>query len=682
MATLQEIEAEIARRRGQQQQIQQVTDLQTAQAQDLQAIQSEIARRQVPRETPGQIARAPGGVLAEAPEEARAVRELPELGTGGLLAGESQAEIAKIIPAVLTTTDPEELGQILTANFPDVGLSRTPEGDLLATNNKTGATVVVNKPGISKLDVMQGLGLVAAFTPAARVAAIPAGVAGRAAVGAVGAGLTETAIQSLQEQLGGELNPEEIAIAGALGGVAEIVIPAIQAIRQARTARQIGAVGEEIEAVGRQIEVGREAAEATGVPLFQAQQTGIPAQLEKQAFVAQLPAGTQRATAQLRAQNEAVSTAVDDFLGLIAPPEAITRGAEKFRTAARNAVERQALIRKERTSPIYRDAFRQGADVDLAPVNSIIEESLEEFPKGGEVVRNLTKIKGLLTRDGAPTLRQLHNAKLEIDQMINKVGETSLGNTTKAEILKIKDQLLTQMDDASDLYRTARETFAAESPAVTRLQESLIGKIADIDDTQLKAVSRRVFDPAETNPQVITQAKKVIQDIDPDAWNELLRVELERRIGGIKATLDPGTAENVPGQMFNALFGNAKQRRVLFNSVDGEAAKNLKYLETVLGRARLGRPGGSQTAAREEIKRELRGGAVSSVRDFFRQPVSTFISTGEDAQFNRRVKAMANALFDPQWKPRVTKLRKLGTDSPAAARAMAQLLQDVEREEE
>jgi len=114
------------------------------------------------------------------------------------------------------------------------------------------------------------------------------------------------------------------------------------------------------------------------------------------------------------------------------------------------------------------------------------------------------------------------------------------------------------------------------------------------------------------------------------------------------------------------------------NSLDAEGKKNLKYLRTALSKARLGRPGGSQTAGREEIKRELRGGVFQSLRDFFKAPISTLVSTGEDAAFNRRAAALSKALFDPTWKAEMKELRKFSPKSPAAARAFTQLLNDIE----
>lgn len=616
-------------------------------------------------------------------EPTRAVKELPELAFSGLLSEESISTVSKIVPALLTTTNPREMGDILTANFPHIGIIEDEQGNLIAANNKTGVQAVINKPGASAIDVLQTLGIGSAFVPGAQLAgaALKIGVPTAATVGATTAGLTQAGLEGLQAQAGGEFNKEEVAIATVLGGAAELVLPAINAVRQARQSKEIGEAVQATEDVAGQVKTGIEAAEATDIPLFQAQQTAIPAQLEKQSFLAQLPAGTQRASKELAKQNRAASNAVDDFLAQIAPDEAVITGPEKLRAAAEIAVKEKFRIRKEASSPIYKQAFRRQrrGKTDLINTDGLqtkITEMSKQFDPNGQISINLNKaLKKIENADG--NLQKLHLAKTEIDQTINSFGQDSVGNTTKRFLADIQRDLTDELVKQSPSYRAARDEFIRLSPPVNKIQESIIGKIAALDDTQLKNVSKRIFDPAETNPEIIKRAKKIIQDVDPDAWNAIFRSEIERRIGSIRSTLEAGTTENVPGQIFNAMFGNTKQRRVLFNAVDGDAKKNLKFLETALSRARLGRPGGSQTAIRGEIIKELKGGMGSAVRDFFQKPISTLVTTGEDAAFNARVRALTDVMFDPQWKPRVNELRKLSPNSPAAARAMVQLLDDA-----
>ena len=142
---------------------------------------------------------------------------LPELQKSGLLSGESAAKVSAIAPVLLATTDPNEIAKIITSNFENVGLTynKDAQGSVfpILVNNETGAATVINKPGLSGFDVMQGLGLAAAYTPAGRSATL------------AGAGLksaaTETAIQSGQKLAGGDFNPEQIAMSAGLGSLAK-----------------------------------------------------------------------------------------------------------------------------------------------------------------------------------------------------------------------------------------------------------------------------------------------------------------------------------------------------------------------------------------------------------------------------------------------------------------------------
>tara|TARA_R110000850_G_C9996087_1_gene467983 strand:+ start:30752 stop:33736 length:2985 start_codon:yes stop_codon:yes gene_type:complete len=911
----------------------------------------------------------------------------PELGTLPEFGTTQEGDTPTIALGFLSTFDPQAQMDIIKETIPESSFETFDDGTTVIEVPTADGGVrrsVLNRPGFSPQDLTTSVAQALSFVPAARLAGLGKTLMAKIGIGGAAAGATEQALQETGIALGREeRDPLATGLAVGLGGVAEAVVPVIQGLRTARQAKQFGAAVDELDQLKPTVETAQAATEATNIPLFQAQQTLVPTQLEKQAFVTQLPAGTQAAVKGLKAQNQAAGDAVETFINNIAPPEAVITGAEKVRTAAQNAVAKIKDIRKEKASPLFQQAFKEGADVDLKPVNDLITEELAELPATGEIAKSLNKIQslikgkaatpvapltikseaspfaspsfksaerlstkggsidivesefapaknsiveffvdegsrgqgiggqlldeaikkyggdlsgafsskeslqaaynrgfrglggnkgktlakleaeraanssvtlshtagtakpaaaaspdlglksvplrngnevgtgkpfkgffvkntenvkaqgqaagidfgqnlepkgdfinvsqsdiiakspppgfvggevsfnnplvlefkstnsqgwkkdlsdlyggktgkalttaiekdgfdGILTVDGGqldeavrlsavsgktakpaavdpvqataqavkkPSLRLLHNAKLEIDQMLNKVGESSLGNTTKTKLTAVKAALLQQIDDASPAYSQARKTFAAESPAVTKIQESIIGKIADLDDTQLKQVASKIFDPQQTNPQVMLKAKKSIQDVDPDAWNEIVRVEIERRLGGVRATAESGTIENIPGQLFKALFPNDKSTRVLMNALDANGKANLKFLQTSLGRARLGRAGGSQTAAREEIKKELRGGFTEGIRGFLGRPIhqtgqaavtAVSGSTAESA-FNKRVATLSKALFDPTWKAEMKKIRALNPNSPASARAMTQLLNDVEQ---
>lgn len=421
------------------------------------------------------------------------------------------------------------------------------------------------------------------------------------------------------------------------------------------------------------------ATDTTGIELFQAQKTLNPDTIQQQSYIADLPEGAIKARDALLKQNQQAVDAVDSILGAIAPAEQVGGGAERVRNAAQNAIEVAKQIRREKASPLYQGAFDIGADVDVNSVIDSINNRLDDLPPSGEISKQLLKVRTLIKgkKEGQPSLKRLHNSKLEIDQMIEKVGEGSLGNTTKRELVSIRNELLEKIHDASPAYKEAGQEFARLSEPVNKIVDSPIGRIAKLDDVQLKQVSNVLFDPS-MNIDVINKAKKTIQEVDPGAWDGIVRTEIEKRLGAIRSDIgdlsDTASTENVPAQIHSALFSTEKKRNVLFQSVDGETRKNLKYLESALRRASKGRPGGSQTAVRRDIERRLKGGVFQSIREFFKAPIETTASIGEDAAFNLRKKALAEALFDPTWKSEFQQLRDLPPESTKAKRVMENIL--------
>lgn len=614
----------------------------------------------------------------------------PELGTLPEFGATPEGDTFKIALGFLSTFDPKAQLDIIQEAIPEAVFETTADGStIIETPTEDGGTrrSVLNRPGFSPQDFSTSIAQVLSFIPAARLAGLGKTLAQKIGIGGAAAGVTEQALQETGVELGRtERDPTGTAIATVTGGLSEVVAPAIAAFKGSRQAAKFAAGADEIEQVAGSVATAREATEATGVDLFQAQQTGVPAQLEKQAFVAQLPAGTRSAVEGLKKQNKQAGDAVETFLGTIAPDQAVVTGSERIRTAAQTAVAATKRARSEASSPIYKQAFRrqrQGKieSIDLDQLQTKISSMSAQFEQRGQIAKNLNSALDKIENAGG-NLQKLHLAKIEIDQTINSFGADAVGNTTKRFLTDIKKDLTDELIKQSPSYRAARSEFIRLSPPVTKIQESIIGKVANLDDTQLKQASSKLFDAAETNPSVVAKAKKAITDVDPGAWDEIVRVELEKRLGSIKATAADGDIQNIPGQLFRALFPNDKSTRVLMNALDDNGKKNLNYLKTVLGRARTGRPGGSQTAAREEIKRELRGGSLQAIRQFFRAPVSTLVSTGEDAAFNRRTAALSKAMYDPTWKAEMKSIRKFNPNSPAAARAMTQLLNDIESSQE
>ena len=83
------------------------------------------------------------------------------------------------------------------------------------------------------------------------------------------------------------------------------------------------------------------------------------------------------------------------------------------------------------TKGLYDDAFKAGGDVDLSGVNRLIDDFLEDAPKGSESFVELAKIKTMLASSNKPSLKFLQKAKQDIGKKLQNTGQGALAPGTK-----------------------------------------------------------------------------------------------------------------------------------------------------------------------------------------------------------------------------------------------------------
>jgi hypothetical protein len=619
-----------------------------------------------------------------------ATRTLPEIGSVSSGGFSSDLQIGA---GLLTTLNPKAQMDIIVDAVPGTTFEQDEQGNNIVIY-PTGEKAILNKPGASFQDAVQLSAQVLSFIPAARLASFGKGVLAKVGLGGGAAGLTDVIQQETSQALGSEqpFDPLQTALTTGLGAGAELIAPAFTGARNLMRERKFNLKAAELNEARPAVQSAQESVEElakispTGqrVGLTQAQQTQVPSTLTQQRAVAEIPAGAKIAIRTLEKQNKEVSAAVNDVLNTVADAKAVERGAEGFREASLNAIKAQENIRKEAASPIYKRAFDEAENnalvIPLNGLKSLITNISKRGAESGQVQSTMRKTSKLLEGEkylvdgeevfARPTLEKLHNAKIEIDEMIAGQTKDKIGPTVKAKLIIVQERLVQILKESSPAYKEASETFAELSPAVDALKNSIIGKASNISDDQLKNLSKRVFDASETNPEVIRNAKKVIFDTDPNAWNDLLRSELGRRIG--KINTNKLGIPNTPSDLERAIFGtNDAQANVLFEAASPQLKANLKHLRVILKRAKEGRPGGSDTAAKLDAK-EAR--SIGRILGLIFSPFKSAKDIGrQQAQLNKDA-AIATALFDTKFITNINKLQKLNPDSPAFARAMAQLL--------
>lgn len=111
-------------------------------------------------------------------------------------------------------TNPEETAGIIKAQYPDVQMRTDYNGNIILKSSIDGKEYAI-KPGAQVSDIPRAIGSIAAFTPAGR-ATSALGLAGASAA-------TQGAVEGIEAASGGNLNPENIALAGAIPGAGGIL---------------------------------------------------------------------------------------------------------------------------------------------------------------------------------------------------------------------------------------------------------------------------------------------------------------------------------------------------------------------------------------------------------------------------------------------------------------------------
>ena len=148
-------------------------------------------------------------------KEAEETKDLPEILDSGVFSTVPKTKAAKLAGLLAVTTDPMEMARIIEAqDMDDIAITYNITEDQqpypVITNRKSGVQTVLNRPGMSKMDVMQGLTGAAMFSLGGAGSSVVKEALRNAAI--------QGGIETAQEGQGGDFSIGETALAGGLGG--------------------------------------------------------------------------------------------------------------------------------------------------------------------------------------------------------------------------------------------------------------------------------------------------------------------------------------------------------------------------------------------------------------------------------------------------------------------------------
>lgn len=470
--------------------------------------------------------------------QTRATQELPEIGQGGLLFGEDKTRAAALTPALLTATDPQEIAGILQSNFENIGIQSDEKGNLIATNNSTGAKVVLNKPGISQIDIMQGLGLAASFTPAGKLVGVGKVIAG--------AGATSAGLEALQALSGGEFDPEQVAIDAVTAGLID------KAFQVAK-------------ATGRSIrDVLRKDANIDPDKLLKS--------FEPQGFVSQKfgkkPAvpGDVSKTAQQATQADLTPEAIKRIQQAEQQGIQLTKAQATGDFAASEA--EQTLLKSVSPEGEQARQFVESQQVQL-------KEAAEEFTKKfggsgrfkaaiGETTEDTARGKGELIQDVLLERKEL--GRKEVSELYTLAGETSgealpLNNTT---IVEIADDIIVNRPITPEVEKSINTALAKYGLIGDSVEQSTRNKFKVFDGDQAITITGDVTPLTLNNAEDFRKALNKAVGADQTGSAKAVVSELDKQIATV---VDQGVEAGRTGA-FKTAREAAKEQFETFSAKD------------------------------------------------------------------------------------------------------------------
>ena len=436
-----------------------------------------------------------------------------------------------------------------------------------------------------------------------------------------------------------------------------------------------------------------------GITLLPPQTTRSPELISRFNILADLPETADRIGGVKRAQAEQVQKAITKMLDSIAPPTttAETAGMAGVK-AAKTGIQAAKTVRANKAAPLYKKAFESDTRVNIKPIIDIISDELQTAK--GEIRSQLLKAKDLLMKpditgkakpqvsklvdaSGKPltkviipewdtTLKGLHAAKMQLDDIIAGARQTGLGNTVKRNYTKIREALLAQMDTASPDYAKARKIFSGESEVFEQLagKKRMIGRLAKLEGDDVEKAAGLLF---RSSPEIVKKARPVIVKYGgEDAWNALLRTHLQKSFESIKETVTGGVT-NLGGRFRQKVFGDISQRNILETAMTKAQFKNLEDFATVLDRTGL-ILGRESTTATRLIQLEKFGGMGAQIAKGVAYPLHTWKMTVYNKVMNilggRYSENLADAMLSPKAAKQLESMLQL---KPGSQKLLQQL---------
>jgi len=424
-----------------------------------------------------------------------------------------------------------------------------------------------------------------------------------------------------------------------------------------------------------------------GVELTLPEASNLPSLKFRQQVVSEMPGGSDRMGEFYSRRAGQTDAAMDNFLKTLSANDSTELAGLRAKGAAFEAIEKTVKQRADAARPLYEAAFKnfQGLPAQYIPE----AEALMKRPsmrQAAERAARLAADEGINLADPAKSLQGMHYMQQALRDMAGE-ADSGMKGTEARTIRALRDRLLRIMDDASpkdskgqSLYSEARSIYAANSPAVEAAKDpsmSLVGFVSGLGDRKAADAYRAVLDPKRSGPLAMSQFKRAVQAVDPEAWQQIKRAYLQDVWAEAGQRFATGQPYLQPAK-FAAAMMSPKQRQMLQEAFSPQEMAAFNDLMEVFEATGRGLPRNSTTVPKgvEMRRMEREAGGIPALAARAGQVMSPgrWAEWIEEARLGKHADKIAQIITDPNAQNLLKQLKQVSPNEARFSALLGQLL--------
>ncbi len=561
-----------------------------------------------------------GGLVEAVTGRDRATAETDALQDWGAMPELNQLSMASAKTGLGTMmTAPQETVEIIRANFPGVQIRQDARGNFIMRSSIDGREYAI-KPGFQPSDIPRTAGAVAAFMPAGRATSVlGAGVASAA---------TQAAIETSQAATGGEFNPGDVAMAGAMGAAVPLAGRVLEAAKPGVT-RVVNAVrGRPAQVAGMVDNIPPAAAPVAPAVSPAAVARAIPevppapvAPVAPAVSLADDVAAAVRANADdaARAATKGAAQSADDLTGeqmVDLVKVAAGRGAE-----ARKAQEQLAQVIK-----INPQAQAEAAKLGIELPVDVFSDNVQ-FVNVSGLVRSAAG-----SADEAAWQTAVRNGADKADEALATLDATS-------DIAEVSDRVLNKLTGTiADLKKQAT--------ALRTEVDDAVPKASRVDARATRSLLKKTADELGGEAAMTAQERNLLKMLDEEGGPTYARLIRERQAIGDalerKETHWSSVGEKVLKRLYGAL---ADDQLAHVESIGGQALRDKQRASNTLYSKMFGLQKRVATAFGKEVDGSIAQKLQSAISSARKGDVAALRKVLKAVPDDMKREAVASALF-------------------------------------